>query len=77
VELAWSWGQNLLASTTLLLGIALLVAALLVRIGPTPGPRPPVEGATAGSDEHGVLPESPLPAKDGGGDVALVDRRHP
>ncbi|WP_375426718.1 glycosyltransferase 87 family protein [uncultured Friedmanniella sp.] len=31
VELTWSWGQNLLASTTLLLGVALLVAALLVR----------------------------------------------
>ncbi len=74
VELTWTWGQNLLASTTLLLGVTLLVAALFVRLRPGPTSRPRVETATDGADMR-ALPGDLLPARDEEGDVALVDRR--
>ena len=43
VELTWTWGQNLLASVTALLGVGLLVASVCVR-RPEPAAEPPVAG---------------------------------
>lgn len=58
VELTWSWGQNLLASTTALLGIALLVASVVVS-RPSRGAVGPSTPDVAGSSEcRGRLPRS-------------------
>jgi alpha-1,2-mannosyltransferase len=75
VELTWTWGQNLLASITLLIGLALLVAALLVRLGPVPVSRPHVEAATEETSGMSLPPRRPAGHEEG--DVALVDGRQP
>jgi alpha-1,2-mannosyltransferase len=50
VELTYTWGQNLLASTTALIGVALLVAALAVGRSPRVGGQAAAGAAVAGSE---------------------------
>lgn len=60
VELTWTAGQNLLASTTALLGVALLVAAALVPLGPGRGvARPRATASDAGRTLSSRLAGSP------------------